>query len=74
MSPSPGNRFAPPLLGLEVANVTAGDTDTALRDARYIGTSERFSMNLQIRFDLEVEKTRPKKWLVNEVAVLKNAT
>lgn len=30
--------------------------DTALRLARYFGTSERFWLNLQTRFDLEVEK------------------
>lgn len=30
--------------------------DTALRLARYFGTSERFWINLQARFDLEVEK------------------
>jgi antitoxin HigA-1 len=32
--------------------------DTALRLARYLGTSERFWMNLQIRYDLEIEKDR----------------
>jgi antitoxin HigA-1 len=32
--------------------------DTALRLARYFGTSERFWMNLQTRYDLEVEKDR----------------
>jgi len=32
--------------------------DTALRLARYFGTSERFWMNLQARYDLEVEKNR----------------
>lgn len=32
--------------------------DTALRLARYFGTSERFWMNLQGRYDLEVEKDR----------------
>jgi antitoxin HigA-1 len=32
--------------------------DTALRLARYLGTSERFWMNLQARYDLEVEKDR----------------
>ena len=31
---------------------------TALRLARYLGTSERFWMNLQARYDLEVEKDR----------------
>lgn len=32
--------------------------DTALRLARYFGTSERFWLNLQARYDLEVEKDR----------------
>jgi len=32
--------------------------DTALRMARYFGTSERFWMNLQGRYDLEVERDR----------------
>ncbi len=30
--------------------------DTALRLSRYFGTSERFWMNLQTRYDLEMEK------------------
>ena len=32
--------------------------DTALRLARYFGTSERFWMNLQARYDLEAERDR----------------
>jgi antitoxin HigA-1 len=32
--------------------------DTALRMARFFGTSERFWMNLQGRYDLEVERDR----------------
>ena len=32
--------------------------DTALRMARFFGTSERFWINLQARYDLEVEKDR----------------
>ena len=32
--------------------------DTALRLARYFGTSERFSINLQARYDREVEQDR----------------
>jgi antitoxin HigA-1 len=32
--------------------------DTALRLARFFGTSERFWLNLQARYDLEVEKDR----------------
>jgi addiction module HigA family antidote len=30
--------------------------DTALRLARNFGTSERFWMNLQLRYDIEIEK------------------
>ena len=32
--------------------------DTALRMARFFGTSERFWLNLQGRYDLEVERDR----------------
>lgn len=32
--------------------------DTALRLARYLGTSERFWLNLQDRYDIEVERVR----------------
>ncbi len=32
--------------------------DTALRLARYFGTSERFWMNLQGRYDLKIERDR----------------
>jgi len=32
--------------------------DTALRLARFFGTSERFWMNLQGRYDLEIERDR----------------
>ena len=44
--------------------------DTALRLARYFGTSERFWLNLQGRYDLEVEKDRLGKRLKREVQVL----
>jgi len=44
--------------------------DTALRLARYFGTSDRFWLNLQTRYDLEVEKERLKGRLEREVAVL----
>ncbi|HEY1687281.1 MAG TPA: HigA family addiction module antitoxin [Solirubrobacteraceae bacterium] len=33
-------------------------TDTALRLARYFGTTERFWLNLQDRYDLEIERDR----------------
>src|SRR6201993_2371466 len=44
--------------------------DTALRLARYFGTSERFWLNLQSRHDLEIEKDRLGKRLRTEVRVL----
>ena len=48
--------------------------DTALRLARYFGTTERFWMNLQIRYDLEVVKARLKTRLAKEVVILKRAS
>lgn len=45
--------------------------DIALRLARYFGTSERFWLNLQARYDLEVEKDRLGGRLRREVKVLK---
>lgn len=41
-----------------VHGVRAITADTALRLARYFGTSDRFWLNLQTRYDLEVEKDR----------------
>jgi addiction module HigA family antidote len=42
--------------------------DTALRLARYFGTSERFWLNLQSQFDLDVEADRLGDRLDKEVA------
>ena len=53
-----------------VRGLRSVSADTALRLARYFGTSERFWLNLQARYDLEVEKDRLGKRLVNEVKVL----
>jgi addiction module HigA family antidote len=44
--------------------------DTALRLSRYFGLSERFWLNLQARYDLEVEKGRLGKRIIHEVKVL----
>jgi addiction module HigA family antidote len=41
--------------------------DTALRLSRYFGLSERFWMNLQTRYNLEVEKDRLEDRLDSEV-------
>lgn len=43
--------------------------DTALRLARFFGTTELFWVNLQTRFDLEVEKDRLADRLEREVSV-----
>lgn len=43
--------------------------DTALRLSRYFGLSERFWMNLQTRYDIEVEKDRLENRLEKEVHV-----
>ena len=50
-----------------VHGLRAITADTALRLARYFGTSERFWLNLQIRYDLEVEKDRLGNRLEEEV-------
>jgi addiction module HigA family antidote len=47
--------------------------DTALRLARFFGTSERFWLNLQTRHDLEAEKARLGRRLIKEVRVLAKA-
>ena len=44
--------------------------DTALRLSRYFGLSERFWLNFQARYDIEVEKDRLEGRLENEVKVL----
>ncbi len=44
--------------------------DTALRLARYFETTDRFWINLQTRYDLEIEKDRLGAKLETEVQVL----
>ena len=48
--------------------------DTALRLARHFGTSERFWLNLQTGYDLDVEKDRLGDRLDREVRVLADPT
>jgi len=52
----------------------AVSADTALRLARYFRTSDRFWLNLQARFDLEVQRDLLGKRLEREVAVLAPAS
>ena len=52
----------------------AVSADTALRLARYFGTSDRFWLNLQSRYDLDIEKDRLGGRLQREVTVLRRAS
>lgn len=56
-----------------VHGIRAISADTALRLSRYFSTSERFWINLQSRYDLEVEKDRLAGRLQSEVQVFKKA-
>lgn len=44
--------------------------DTALRLSRYFGLSERFWLNIQTRYDIEMEKDKLDKRIEKEVKVL----
>ena len=48
--------------------------DTALRLSRFFGMTDRFWMNLQTRYDLEVEKDRLGTRLEDEVESLEQAS
>ena len=52
-----------------VHGMRAVSADTALRLSRYFATTETFWLNLQMRYDLEVEKERLGKRLDREVVV-----
>ncbi len=52
-----------------VQGLRAVTADTALRLARYFGTSDRFWLNLQSRYDLEIEKDRLGGRLEREVTI-----
>ena len=65
----------PPRRVNEIVHGTRGVTaDTALRLARYFGTTERFWLNLQARFDLEVQRDRLGTRLEQEVTVFAAAS
>ncbi len=51
-----------------VHGTRAVSADTALRLARYFGTSERFWLNLQAQYDLDVEHDRVGDRIAREVA------
>ena len=57
-----------------VHGTRAVSADTALRLARYFGTTERFWLNVQSRYDLELERDRLGPRLEKEVRVLDRAS
>ena len=64
----------PPRRINEIVHGTRAVTaDTALRLARFFGTSERFWLNLQAAYDLDVERDRLGSRLEKEVAILPKA-
>ena len=65
---------APRRINEIVHGTRAISADTALRLARYFGTSERFWLNLQARYDLEVERDHLGARLAKEVRVLARAS
>ena len=56
-----------------VHGTRAVTADTALRLARFFGTSDRFWLNLQAAFDLDVERDRLGPRLKREVTVYRKA-
>jgi addiction module HigA family antidote len=65
----------PPRRINEIVHRSRGiSADTALRLARYFGTTERFWLNLQSRFDLEEQKDLLGNRLAKEVVVLRAAS
>jgi addiction module HigA family antidote len=52
----------------------AVSADTALRLARFFGTSDRFWLNLQTAYDLDVERDRHGARIAREVPVYEKAS
>jgi addiction module HigA family antidote len=59
-----------PRINAIVNETRAITADTALRLARYFGTSDRFWMNLQVRYDLEVEREQLGDRLERDIPIL----
>ena len=65
----------PPRRINEIVHGTRAITaDTALRLARYFGTTERFWLNLQARFDLETQRDALGSRLEREVRIYEHAS
>lgn len=63
-------RVPPRRINEIVHGMRAVSADTALRLARYFGTSERFWLNLQAQYDLDVEYDRIGERIAKEVTPL----
>jgi antitoxin HigA-1 len=64
-----GTRVPPRRINEIVHGTRAVTADTALRLARFFGTSEQFWLNLQTRYDLEKERDRLGSSLFKDVEV-----
>lgn len=65
----------PPRRINEIVHGTRAITaDTALRLARYFGTTDRFWLNLQARFDLETQRDALGPRLAREVRIFERAS
>lgn len=59
----------------EIIHGTRGiSADTALRLARFFGTSDRFWLNLQAAYDLDVERDRLGPHLERDVPIFRKAS
>jgi antitoxin HigA-1 len=64
-----GTCVSPRRINEIVGGTRAITADTALRLSRYFGTSERFWLNLHVRYDREIERDRLGDRLQREVTV-----
>ena len=64
-----GTRVPPRRINEIVHGVRSITADTALRLARFFGTSDEFWLNLQARYDLEKERDRLGSRLLDDVEV-----
>lgn len=59
----------------EIVHCTRGiSADTALRLSRFFGTSDRFWLNLQTAYDLDVERDRIGDEIIREVPIFRQAS
>jgi len=69
-----GLKVPPRRINEIVHGTRAVSADTALRLARFFGTSDRFWLNLQAAYDLDVERDRLGDRLRREVLVFRKAS